>query len=208
MTLNAAKTNSESFLREHGIAINPNLPAIETLDELAPQTAHAVATRGVVLSYVIGLGFGGTGDQIKPALVDYGLLDALSANELQLVESDAISDQEKINCTWLTECAQSLAYCLGMADLDPFRPCDDDLASNFPDPFTDPKPFIESATLRPFEEIYFQADLHYRIHWAARNSRLTGADCPIQEGFIRERRKPLDWVIGVESDWDEIPMDT
>ena len=208
MTPDAAKTSSESFLREHRIAINPNLPIIETLDELTPQTAQAVATRGAVLSYIIGLGFGGTGEQIKPALKEHGLLESLSANELHLVNSDVISDQDKINCTWLTECAQSLAYCLGLADLDPFRPCDDDLAENFPEPFTDPKPFIESATLRPFDDIYCQADLHYRIHWAARNSRITGNDCPIKEGFIRERRKPLDWVLGVEDDWDEIPMDT
>ena len=208
MTPDAAKASSESFLREHGIEINPNLPIIETLDELTPQTAQAVATRGAILSYIIGFAFGGTGEQMKPALVEYGLLDALSANELNLVNSDAVSDQDKIDCEWLTECAQSLAYCLGLADLDPFRSCDDDLASNFPDPFTDPKPFIESATLRPFDDIYAQADLHYRIHWAARNSRLTGAACPIKEGFIRERRKPLDWIIGVENDWDEIPMDT
>ena len=208
MTPDAAKASSESFLREHGIEINPNLPIIETLDELTPQTAQAVATRGAILSYIIGFAFGGTGEQMKPALVEYGLLDALSANELNLVNSDAISDQNKIDCEWLTEGAQSLAYCLGLADLDPFRPCDDDLASNFPAPFTDPKPFIQSAMLRPFSDIYGQADLHYRIHWAARNSRLTGAACPIKEGFIRERRKPLDWIIGVENDWDEIPMDT
>lgn len=208
MTPDAAKIISESFLREHGIEINVTLPIIETPSELSPQTSKAVATRGVVLSYIIGLGFGASGGQIKPALVDYGLIDALSANELQLVNSDAISDQDKINCTWLTECAQSLAYCLGLADLDPFRPCDDDLASHFPDPFSDPNPFIESAALRSFDDVYLQADLHYRIHWAARNSRLTGTGCPVKESFIRERRRPLDWVIGVEADWDEIPLDT
>ena len=71
-----------------------------------------------------------------------------------------------------------------------------------------PAAFIASAALRPFEEIYRQADLHYRLHWAARNARLTGAEFPVTEGFIRERRKALDWVIGVEPDWDEIPSDT
>ena len=208
MTPEAAKTSSESFLREHGIEINANLPIIETLDELTPQTANTVATRAVVLSYVIGLGFGQTGDRMKPPLVEYGLLDAVSPNELQLLDADSISDQDKINCTWLTECIQSLGYCLGITELDPFRPCDNDLASNFPPAFTDPSDFIQSATLRPFADIYGQADLHYRIHWAARNARLTGSECPIQEGFIAERRKPLDWVIGVSDEWDEIPMDT
>ena len=101
-----------------------------------------------------------------------------------------------------------LATVLGLVDLDPFRQCDDDLASNFPAAFADPADFIRNATLRPFVDVYQQADLHYRLHWAARNSRLTGQECPIQEGFIAERRKPLGWVIGVADDWDEIPMDT
>ena len=78
-----------------------------------------------------------------------------------------------------------------------------------PPAFSDPSDFIKGATLRSFDDIYAQADLHCRMHWAARNSRLTGAECPVKEGFfIAERRKPLDWVIGVEADWDEVPMDT
>ncbi len=208
MTPDAAKAESESFLLEHGIEVNPTLPTIETLDELTPQTARAVAARAIVLSYVIGLGFGQSGERMKQPLIKYGLLDAITPNELHLLDADSITEQDKINCTWLTESVQSLGYCLGLTELDPFRPCDDDLASRFPAAFTDPTPFIESATLRSFDDIYSQADLHYRIHWAARNARLTGSACPIQEGFISERRKPLDWVIGVAEHWDEIPLDT
>ena len=203
-----AKTRSEAFLREHGIEINPTLPLLETHDELSPQSADAVATRAVILSYVIGLGFGQTGERMKQPLVDFGLFDTASPNEQRLLNAATISEQDKINCTWLTECVQSLGYCLGLVELDPFSQCDNDLASNFPTAFREPSEFIRNATLRPFDDIYQQADLHYRLHWAARNSRLTGTDCPIQEGLIGERRKPLDWVIGVADDWDEIPMDT
>ena len=208
MTPDAAKKRSEAFLRENGIAVNPTLPTLETLDELSPQSPIAVAKRAIVLSYMVGIGFGQAGERMKQPLVDYGLANAISRNELELLDSESITEQDRINCTWLTECIQSLGYCLGMTALDPFRSCDENLASCFPEAFTDPTTFIESATLRPFDEIYFQADLHYRIHWAARNARLTGSDCPIKEGFIGERRKPLDWVIGVEDDWDEVPMDT
>ena len=86
--------------------------------------------------------------------------------------------------------------------------CDDDLASRFPNPFSDPLSFISQASLQPFDLIYEQADLHFRLHWAARNAQLTGTRSPIHEGLIRERRKALDLVIGVELDWDEIPQDT
>ncbi len=118
------------------------------------------------------------------------------------------TQQEKVNATWLTECVQSLAWCMGLVELNPFRRCDDDLASHFPAPFTDPSGFISDAVLRPLDEIYQQADLHYRLHWADRNARLIGTQCSVDEGLISERRKPLDWVIGVEADRDEIPLDT
>ena len=202
------KAQSEAFLRKHRIEINPTLPIIEAQDELSPQSADTVATRAAVLSYVIGLGFGQSAEEMKRPLVDFGLFDSASPNEQRLLNASTISEQDKINCTWLVECVQSLGWCLGLVDLDPFSQCDDDLASNFPAAFVDPSEFIRNATLRPFGEIYQQADLHYRLHWAARNSRLTGQECPIQEGFIAERRKPLDWVIGVADEWDEVPMDT
>jgi hypothetical protein len=208
MTPKSAKKRSEQFLRKHAVEINPSLPLIESLDKLAPQTAEAVASRAVVLSHIICLGFGETGQRMTESLTDCGLLGSASSHERALLESDAISDQDKVNCTWLIECAQSLAYCLGITDLDPFQQADDDLASHIPFAFTDPSDFIGSAKLRPIYDIYLQADLHYRLHWAARNVRVTGGECPVQEGFIRERRKPLDWVIGVSDDWDEIPMDT
>ena len=208
MSPDDVKLRSEAFLREHDIAVNPNLPILETLDELAPQSAVSVASRAVILSYVVGLGFGQTGARMKQPLVDFGLLDYVSPNELLLLEAPTLSEQDIINCAWLTECLQSFGYCLGLAEIAPFLPCDDELASKFPPAFSDPSDFIAGATLRSFDDIYAQADLHYRMHWAARNSRLTGAKCRVKEGFIAERRKPLDWVIGVEADWDEVSMDT
>ena len=102
MSPDDAKTQSEAVLRERGIQINPTLPTIETMDELSPQSAQAVATRAVVLSYVIGLGFGQTGERVKRPLVDFGLFDAASANEQRLLNAPAITDQDKIDCTWLT----------------------------------------------------------------------------------------------------------
>ena len=125
-----------------------------------------------------------------------------------MLARDDHTEQEKIDAQWLVECMQSLAWCLGLAPLEHFKDCDDDLASKFPDPFTDPTDFIASASLRPFWEIYQQADIHYRLHWAARNASLSGTEFPVREGFLRERRRALDWVIGVETDWDGVPSDT
>jgi hypothetical protein len=128
-----------------------------------------------------------------------------SAHERDLISRDEHTEQEKIDAQWLEECMQSFAWCLGLAPLEPLKYCNEDLSSKFPAPFADPTDFIRSATLRPFDDIYRQADLHYRLHWAARHS---DSDFPVSEGLLRERRRALDWVIGVEADWDEVPSDT
>jgi hypothetical protein len=208
MTPTLAKAASHEFLRRHSVKVNETLPLIEAIEELRPQDAQSVAIRSVVLSYVIGIGFGADANRLKASLEQFGLFEHTSACEQDLLARSEHTQQEKVNATWLTECVQGLAWCLGLAELDPFRRCDDDLASHFPAPFTDPRGFISGATLRPLEEIYQQADLHYRLHWAARNSRLMGSRSTVDEGLISERRKALDWVIGVETDWDEIPLDT
>ena len=67
---------------------------------------------------------------------------------------------------------------------------------------------MASAQLRPFEELYAQADLHYRLHWAARQARLDGTEFPVPEMTVEMRRRALDWIIGVPEDWDDISTDT
>ncbi len=109
--------------------------------------------------------------------------------------------------SWQTECAQALAWCIGLVELDHFQHCDDDLAQKVPFK-TDPSDFIRSAKLRPIAEIQDQSDLLYSMHWYATNCRHPGRDCDLSESIISERRKAIDWVYGVEEDWDEVPMDT
>ena len=208
MTPDFARTQSQQFLRAHGIPIHDQLPLLESWAELKPQSAETVAIRCVVLGYVIGIGYGANVLKLNQFLKEAGLIAHASSREQALLGRNNHTEQEKVNAVWLAECVLSLAWCLGLVDLDPFRGCDDSLASHFPKPFVDPSGFVSKAVLRPLDEIYQQADLHYCLHWAARNSRLTGTPCPVSEDLIMERRKSLDWVIGVENDWDEVPGDT
>jgi hypothetical protein len=202
------KARSIATLCLWGIPVLDHLPILEAEANLSPQSAAAVARRCVVMNHVVGIGFGGDPETLKDEVVKWGLMEHASAHEKDLFSRTSHTEQERINATWLVECLQSLAWCLGLSGLNVLSRCDDDLASRFPAPFSDPSAFISSARLRPFEEIYAQADLHYRLHWAARNARLSGADFPVSDGFVTERRKALDWVIGVEADWDEVPSDT
>lgn len=202
------KQESINTIRSMNLPVIDHLPTLETESELSPQLECDVARWCAVITHVIGIGYGGDRKKIKDSITEFGLVDHVSAHELDLLSRDEHTEQEKIDTQWLAECMQSFAWCLGLHVLEPLQYCSDDLASKFPAPFVDPTSFIDSAKLRPFDEIYRQADLHYRLHWAARNSRVTGDSFPVKEGLIRERRKALDWVIGVEPDWDEVPSDT
>lgn len=204
----AAKAASLEYLQANSIPFIEGLPLLEPLDELSPRDANAVARRIMVLSYVCGIGFDFDVSELEESLADVGLADDASQEERKLLSRRDHSSPERVDASWLIECIQALAWCLRIADLDPVEPCDADIFHHFPKIFEDPSKFIGGATIRPIDEIYAQADLHYRLHWAARNARLTGSESSLHEGRIGERRRALDWVIGVEENWDEISGDT
>ena len=202
------KASSTKSLKSMGILVPDHLPTLEEESALAPKSATAVAYRCSVLNQIIGIGFGADIGGLREALIKYELLEYASDHESEMLSRRVATAQEKIDAEWLVECMQSFAWCLGLADLNLLQHCDDDLTSCYPTPHEDPSAFIDASELRPFTEIYRQADLHYRLHWAARNARLNGDDFPVSESIIRERRRALDWVIGVEDNWDDVPSDT
>ena len=201
------KNKNTEYLSSISIDVPEHLPQIESLDEVKPRTAQDIAGRLSAMAYVIGLGFDAKGNELLEQLNKFDLMSYVSAYESGLLNQDTIGDQDKINMSWLTECAQALAWCIGLVDLDHFKHCDDDLAHKIPFK-TDPQEFIQKARLRPIAEIQEQSDLLYRMHWYARNCGLTGQECELSEGIVSERRKAIDWAYGVEEDWDEVPMDT
>lgn len=207
MNLENLKEKSNNYLLSVGIDINPNLPLIEGLDEVQPRSAQDVAGRVSAIAYVIGMGFGANRTDLVDYLKKYALWEYVSGYEKTLLQSDVISEQDRINMEWLSESAQVLAWSIGIVELDHFKHCDDDLATKIPYK-ENPADFIISAQLRPIDEIQEQSDLLYRMHWYARACNLEGKKCVLSASVILERRKAIDWVYGVKQDWDEVPLDT
>lgn len=200
------RTENNALLRSRGIQVNEFLPLLEEaslLQPLAPGAAE-IARRCMVLNHLIGIGFGGHPTTLKAAVEKWDLWSEASGRERGILSCDSHDEQELIDAMWLVECVQSFAWCLGLAGLPHLEGCEADLASKFPPPLTDPAEFIARARLRPFEEIYREADYHYRLHWATRQARLTGQPFGRYEGLVMERRKALDWAIGAEADWDSV----
>jgi hypothetical protein len=207
LSMEEIKGKNTEYLSSIGIEVPEHLPQIEGLDEVKPRTAQDIAGRLSALSYVIGLGFDAKGQDLLEQLNKYNLMTYVSEYEKGLLSQGAIGKQDKINITWLTECAQALAWCIGLVKLDHSKQCDDDLAQKIPFK-AEPNEFIQKAQLRPIAEIQEQSDLLYRMHWYTRNCGLTGQKCKLSGGIVSERRKAIDWAYGVEEDWDEVPMDT
>jgi hypothetical protein len=71
--------------------------------------------------------------------------------------------------------------------------------------------FIAKAALRPIADLLDALDLHFRIHWAVRQSRLDGKErAPgIEAGIVAERHRALNWLVQFEnSEWDEVDSPT
>jgi hypothetical protein len=197
------KNKNEAILKAKGIKVNPNLPTIEVLPEVNPRSASDVAKRACALSYVVGLAFGAEPEFLIKNLKDYALWDFVTEKEKSLLKAPEILPEEENELSWIVEAIQALAWCLGVIDMDNFEGCSDELSSKFP-MNEDPKNFIIGSSLRSISEIQEQCDFHYQLHWAA----IHGQAMKISEALICERRRALDWVYGVERDWDDIPLDT
>jgi len=207
MSLEALKERTNGYLESLGIETNPNLPLIEGLEEVKPRSAQDVAGRVCAIAYVVRIGFGANRTELIGYLRDFGLWKHVSDYEKSLLVTVEISEQDRINMEWMTECIQALGWAIYLVELDPFKHCDDDLASKIPY-MENPSDFINSACLRPIEEIQEQSDLYYRLNWYTKKCRREDKEGLLSWGIILERRKAIDWLYGVEQDWDEVPLDT
>lgn len=205
--LHNLKTASERFLKANGFTVNLNLPFIEPLKEVTPRKATDVAARAFAMSNLTGIGYKANRRKIKKDLIAYNLWDFVTPDERKDLGSLRVSEKTRIHYQWLCECIQGLAWCLGVVEIDHFSRCNEKLADLIP-PKTNPKRFIEKAKLRPLEEIQKQVDLLYRMNWAAKVKDRHKGVKNLNYNVITERRRAIDWVYGVERNWEDISLDT
>ncbi|MEE9411897.1 MAG: DUF4272 domain-containing protein, partial [Methylococcales bacterium] len=132
LSMERIKEKNTEYLASLQIEVPDHLPIIESLEEVNPRSPSDIASRLCALAYVIGLGFGAKASDLMEYLEKYNLIPFVSNYEKDLLSTDTIEEQDKLNMSWLTECAQSLAWCVGLVELDHFKHCDDDLAEKIP----------------------------------------------------------------------------
>ena len=201
------KLATEAYLKEKGFEINPNLPVIETLAEVSPRSASDVGRRAFAMSNLTGIGYKANRRKIRKQLKQYDLWEFVTPRERKDLSSLRVTEKSRIHYQWLCECIQGLAWCLGKDDMDHFSRCNINLADIIP-PKTDPESFINTLRLRPLSEIQQQADLLYRLNWAAKFKERHENVKNVNFNVIAERRRAIDWVYGIEENWDDISLDT
>lgn len=209
------RSSNNELLTSWGILVNPHLPRYYSIDELTPASAQDVAIRSVVLTYILGVFAKVATRTLREAIKALGIEQFLSVSEIDLLNCDHPTGQETRAFEWTFEHLLVFSWCLGRDSIDPFTTDHVELSTEnadlydfFPAPFSDPSDFVEDAVLREFEEIYRTADLYYRLHWATVENRVRPHGRPLHEGVVENRRKAIDWVIGVTDDWDAVAADT
>lgn len=208
MNENELKNRSEIRLKDLGIIVPPNLPEIESDDELNPKGAYDVAMKISALGYVIGLGYVANTKELISNIERYSLSEFVSPYEWERLKNPSLlTEKDRNNFKWLAECVYALAWCLNLLELEPLKQCPNNFADVVP-PGVYPDVFIDGKALRDWVELKQEADFYYRLHWYTRECSLYGKEPPIGEGITMERRRALDWVIGVSDDWDDMPLST
>jgi hypothetical protein len=202
------KENSESFLREKGIAINSHLPCLPTFEQAKLRTKEEIIERIYALTLLTAWGEGVEKEKLEHVRNQWQIAH-FSPQESAIYAKEILDDTEKVYATWRYEGLNLLLWAVGLVEL------------AYPDDICDVayivsiilgnsrEDFFEKAELRHKEDILQEADKAYRMHWACVDARLKNQQVggELHEGVIYERRYALEWLIS-EQEWDNIEMHT
>jgi len=190
-----------------GFPTNPDLPLTESETALRP--LDEIVDRVLVLSAMIGATLRFGTERARAYLAQENLLHVISPGEQAYLDGD---DSEEQFIGGHVEGINALLWALGFVQKIPFdQECSDELVYLLPDMKSSAPsaPFREAASLRPLAEVLAADDLAYCLHWALRESQLSGRPLPgkVRPYVIVERRRALDWMLSNE-DWDDLALDT
>ncbi len=188
-----------------------HLPVVEDEASIKQRPGDEVASR--CLATVLCAVKGETNDQslVDELVEKYSAKTFFSPEERSFFTNSTASKQDLVNFAWRYECVHVFLWALGyLPELNPPNQIADvgKEAGIIRD--KGPENFASDAKLRPLREILDQADLYYRLHWAAIELRLKGNESDqVNEEIIMERHRALNWLIRyMDQAWDDVTTDT
>lgn len=222
MDFDEIRAGSVRRLRSLGLddPLPPHFPLLGDEDVAWVRPVDQAVARCHAIAAAVGVQEGGDAEEIAEVLREDDLERWLFGPERALLRHRAgeeelderALEQAEIDVSWRKESLWTLLWALGFVDeLKPDELCGDSSAYERLAPEMDPAQTRDDVELRPVEELAAELDFHYCLHWHTRQHRLDQREDelpePLNEGFVRERRLPLEWLFADE-DWEEISLDT
>lgn len=206
----ARKTLTEGRLAAREIEVPATLPPLVCEDELTLRTRDEVVERARALLLVaLRADSVASGEPIaveallsKMPLAD----DALSPNEQAFLEQEAPSQQDCAQFLWRYESLYLLEWALCLVDELPYPGAPVDAAATVATLIE-----MRGPRLRTAAEILDALDLHYRLHWHVRQSRLKklGEAAGVDADVVMERHHTLNWLVRFQhAGWDQVDTPT
>lgn len=208
--LEQIKTDSEARLRAFGVKVNENLPPLEQ-PTLRP--AGEVVARAAVMNALCEVGEGAPQALVKRWVEQNRLEAALTDEERALLERKTpLPVLERDGLIWRSESVWALSWALRrveVLDWETFAPKErrhlwPDLRRGEP-----ALPYLQTPGLRSLRELVREADLAFRLHWAAVDASYLGEEFPAERfhpDLIQERRHALQWVLNAGVSWAETDL--
>jgi hypothetical protein len=204
------KARTEALLAARGISVPASLPPLVCEGELTLRTRDEVVERARALLLVsLRAESVASGEPMpvetllsKMPLAD----DALSPKEQAFLAQDKPSPQECAQFIWRYESLYLLEWALGLVGTLPYPAAPADSAAVVATLIE-----MRGPQLRAAGEILDALDLHYRLHWHIRQSRLKklGEAAGLDADVVMERHHALNWLVRFQhAPWDEVDTPT
>jgi hypothetical protein len=214
MTPEFRKIASETLLHKRGIRINPQLPEIESSEEVNLRSSEDLFRRMVALWAVVGKARQGCGTYFCQYILSHEMQSWLSEKERGFLFDDGCNDEDRVYFRKKREALFFLAWCGGLVTNIEMPADESDTASvveSFPLRCETPVAWQATIHVRSKEKILDWADLLYRLHWAVRHAMLIGKPVPgnVNPAIVQEWHQAVNWMIRYddEDNWDCVGTD-
>jgi hypothetical protein len=207
MDLKQIRDESIQTARQLGVDVSATLPLLDAGLEM--RSADETVSRILAMNAAAAIVYGADKAKTIAWLKQETLTDSLSEQERRFV-FEGVGQPNRFQVQ--VEGMWALAWAMGIVNEMNFgKDCDNRFAAMLPNLKASQSSgdFRKKANSRPLKQVVATCDLAYCLHWAIRQSEITGKRPPgnLKPYVVVERRRALEWLLSKEA-WDEVPLDT